>query len=343
MVNLKLLIKLMEARGVSGEEDHVRRIIIEEIEKYVDDYKVDTAGNLIAHLKGDSPRVMLAAHMDEIGLMVSNVESDGKIKFSLIGSIENISIIGERVQISTKNGIIQGVITTNEISDGKPEMKVPKIEDMYVDTGLSKEELKKIGVKIGSYLTLVQDNVVLGSDKIICGKAIDDRIGCYILIELIKRCSKISKNEIYFVFTVQEEIGIYGAKTSTYTIAPMWAIAVDTTSADDSNRDNATRKLGEGPCVTIKDAELLGNRCINGWIEGIAKKLDVPIQYDVSDVGTTDALTISLSRGGVPSTVVGIPVRNVHSTYGIVNADDIDSSIKILSALLKNPPKVCLT
>ncbi|MFH1630757.1 MAG: M42 family peptidase [Candidatus Aenigmatarchaeota archaeon] len=341
MVDIKLLTKLMNARGVSGEESHVREIILKEIKCYVSDCKVDNAGNLIAHIKGKSPRVMLAAHMDEIGLMVSNIESDGKIRFSTVGGIESISLIGERVHISTKSNYIQGIITTNEISDGNPEMKVPKADNMYVDTGLTKDALKKLGVKIGSYLTLMQENIVLGDKNIVCGKALDDRVGCYILIDLIKRCSKKTKCELYFVFTVQEEIGIYGAKTSAYSIAPAWALAVDTTAADDSDKDNATRKIGGGPCITIKDAELLGNRCLNNWIEKIAKKIKVPVQYDVSDIGTTDALTISLSRGGVPSSVLSIPVRNVHSTYGIADTRDIDSAVKILAALLKNPPKVC--
>src|SRR3989338_4318978 len=131
MVDIKLLYKLMSARGVSGEEEHVREIILKEIKKHIDDYKVDTAGNLIALIKGKPPRAMLAAHMDEIGLMISNIDTDGKIRISAVGGIEAVSIVGARVHIKTKQGSMQGVITTNEISDGNPENKVPKMEDMY--------------------------------------------------------------------------------------------------------------------------------------------------------------------------------------------------------------------
>ncbi|MBR9682750.1 MAG: M42 family metallopeptidase [Candidatus Aenigmarchaeota archaeon] len=340
MVDTKLLEKLMEAYGISGSEEKVRAIIKKEIKPYVDEITVDNAGNLIAHQKGVKPTVMVAAHMDEIGLVVQNIDSDGNILFEKIGGIENLTLIGQRVLMRGKNRkMIQGVITTLELSEGMDIEELPAEDEFYIDTGLTKAELKKLGIRTGTFVSLIQENVTLGSKKIICGKALDDRVGCSILIEVIKKCKKISKNEMYFVFTVQEEMGLYGAKTSAFEIKPDWAIAIDVTNADDTLAEDATKTIGKGVTVTVKDESMIGNKVINAWLEKIGKRKKIPIQFDVSGAGTTDAVSIYLSRGGVPATVVGVPIRNMHSTVGIVHTDDIDNCVKLLIELFKKPPK----
>lgn len=341
MVDTKLLEKLMEAYGISGSEEQVRAIIKKEIKPYVDDITVDNSGNLIAHQKGVKPTVMVAAHMDEIGLVVQHIDEFGRIDFEKIGGIENLTLIGQRVILRGKRKkIIQGVITTQELSEGMDIEELPTEDDFFIDTGLSRAELKKLGIRTGTFVSLIQENVKLGGNKkIICGKAIDDRVGCCILVELIKKCKKISKNEMYFVFTVQEEMGLYGAKTSAFELKPDWAIAIDVTNADDTIVDEATKVLGKGVTVTVKDESMIGNKVINSWLEKIGKKKKIPIQFDVSGAGTTDAVSIYFSRGGVPATVVGVPIRNIHSTVGIVHTDDIDNCIALLLELFKNPPK----
>ncbi len=338
---MKLLMDLLNAPGISGSEGCVRNLIIKELRKHVDDIVIDKMGNLIGHKKGKLPRVMLAAHMDEVGLMIKNIDEQGDIWCSEIGFLDAISLLGERVSIRTKHGkVIKGIITTREICNNSKTVKVPSVYDLFVDTGLGRGELIELGVEVGSYLHVGREATLIGNGKAICGKAIDDRFGCYALIELAKRL-KGTNYETYFAFTVQEEIGLYGAKTSAYTIEPDWSIAVDVNSSDDK-AFNPTRILGKGPCVCIKDANMISNKCINDWLIGIAKKHKIPIQLDVSDIGTTDAMNISLTRGGVPSTVVGVPIRNLHSTVEIASVDDINNCIKLLELLLKNPPKVCL-
>lgn len=338
---MELLEKLINSYGVSGDEGEIRELIKKEIEKYVDETYTDKFGNLIAHRKGKVPRVMLAAHMDEIGLMVKRINPKGKIIFATIGGIEVSALIGQRVSVQCNKGEISGVITSDQMSSGDVIKELPKITDLFIDTGLSKEELTKRGVETGSYVQFRDCNCsFIGDGDFVCGKALDNRIGCYIQIELAKLL-KDNKNEMFYVFTVQEEVGLYGARTSAYTIDPAWAIAVDTTTTDDFY-NTPTRSLGSGPCITIKDGGMLGSKCINGWLKDTAKKNNIPLQHDVSEYGATDALTISLSRGGIPATAVSIPVRNIHTVVGMANADDIKNTIKLLEVLLKKPPLACL-
>ncbi len=334
-----LLRKLMEAQGVSGNEAEVRNIIIDEIKKHVDEITVDEMGNLIAHKKGDLPRVMLAAHMDEIGLIIKNIDPDGSIYFTSVGGIEPLTLIGQRVNILAKKELISGVITVAQISNDETLKNLPSLEELFVDTGMSKAELDECGVEMGSYMTIIQESGYMSNDQIIYGKALDDRIGCYILIQLAKHMK--GQSETFYVFTVQEEVGLYGAKTTAYKIRPDWAIAVDATNANDKT-SLKSNIVGKGPCITLKDAGMITNRCINSWIRDIASKNNIPLQIDVNEKGTTDALSISLSRGGVPSSVMSIAVRNLHSAVGIASISDIDNAVKILLELLKDPPKTCI-
>ncbi|MEM5797615.1 MAG: M28 family peptidase [Candidatus Aenigmatarchaeota archaeon] len=337
---MELLEKLINAYGVSGNESEVRELIKNEISKYVDKTYVDKFGNLIAYKKGKAPRVMLAAHMDEIGLMVKRINEKGKIVFSTIGGIEVPSLIGQKVAIQGKTQVI-GVITSDQLASGDEIKELPKVTDLYIDTGLNRSQLTKLGVEIGNYVHFYDCNYrLIGNNEFICGKALDNRIGCYIQIELA-RLLKENKNEIFYVFTVQEEVGLYGARTSAYTIDPAWAIAIDTTAADDVY-STPTRSLGGGPVITMKDASMLGNLCINNWLMEVAKKNNIPIQYGVSEYGVTDALTISLSRGGIPATSVGVPVRNIHTVVGVASVKDVQNTIKLLEILLRKAPSTCL-
>ena len=336
---MELLMRLMDAHGVSGDEEEVCEIIQKEIKKYVDDVRVDKLGNLVARKKGKKPRIMLAAHMDEIGLMVKDIMKNGRMRCSAIGGIETLFLIGQRVHIRTNKGHIHGVITTKELSDFHEVEQIPAIKDLLVDTGLTAKELKKLGVEPGNYLSPEEKPAYLGSKNVIAGKAIDDRVGCYILVEAAKKLKNV-KNELYYVFTVQEEVGLYGAKTSAYEINPNWAIAVDTTNANDClSAEYVTKTMGKGPCISIKDESMLADKRVVKMIKDVAKSKDIPLQLEVSNFGTTDALNISITRGGVPSAALSIAIRNLHSTMSIVDIRDIDHAIDLLVTLLKNPPK----
>lgn len=334
-----LLKRLIETDGISGYEQRVRALIQKEISKHVDKTFVDKMGNLVAVKKGTKKgagRVMLAAHMDEIGLIAKSISPDGRIKFTTIGGIEPLTLIGQRVSILAKKPL-NGIVTTAEMLDGNYIETLPKLEDMFVDTGLSRKQLASRGAEIGTVIELKQDMGML-NDDIFYGKALDDRIGCYINMQLAKTVRRIP-HEINFVFTVQEEMGMYGAKTSTYEVNPDWAIAVDVSNTYESKD---MRLLGKGPTILVKDAAMIANKSLDDTLRGIAKKNRIPIQLDVSDLGTSDAMTISLSRGGVPATVVGVPIKNLHSTVGAASTKDVKNAIKLLSALLKKPPKICL-
>ena len=334
-----LLMKLLDESGPSGFEQPIREHISKEIRRYVTDIKTDKFGNLIAHKKGKSPKVMLVAHMDEIGLLIKNIIDDGHIYTAAIGGIEPSILLGERVRVKTKKGFIRGVITTKEIHNGDEVITVPTMKEIYVDTGLNKKELIKLGVEIGSYLHLITHSTVLGNDKIICGKALDDRLGCYVVLELARLLKK-SKCDLYYVFTVQEEVGLYGSRTSIYTMDPDWALVIDTTAADDNFPDRATKLIGSGPCITIKDSDMIGNRYINDLFKEKAKKNKIPLQLEITDFGTTDALSISVAKGGIPTGLVSIPIRNIHTTAGIAHLDDINNAIKIIEIILKNHPAI---
>ncbi len=337
---MELLQKLSNANGPSGNEQEVRSIIEHEMRKFVDEVKTDKFGNLICHKKGKGPRVLLAAHMDEIGLMVKKITEEGHLKFALVGGIDPISLIGQRVTLlSQAKKFCNGVITSLDLHEDYPTTELPKIENMYIDTGLGKKEVQKIGVGIGTFAVPSHHFTFLGTEKIISGKALDDRIGCYILIKLAERLKQVSQ-DVFYVFTVQEEIGLYGAQTAVYQIDPDWAIAVDVTNAEDSESEDMM--LGKGPAVTVMDAEMMSNQCINEWLTDIGKKNSIPLQYKVDEEGTTDAARLRLSRGGVPTTTVGVAIRNLHSTISVGHMDDIEHCIKLLYHLLKKPPRVCM-
>jgi tetrahedral aminopeptidase len=304
---------------------------------------VDKFGNIIARKKGKRPCVMLVAHMDEVGLMISSIDYFGRIYLSSIGYIEPITILGERVTIKTGKGEIYGIITTKEIHNTEEIAKTPTMNDLYIDCGISTQELAKLGVQVGDYVYMAKHYTPLGTKQsgIVCGKAMDDRVGCYILLEVAKKL-KTASSEVYYVFTVQEEVGLYGSKTSIYSIDPDYAIAVDVTNADDGNIEKPIKRVGHGPALLIKDAEMIANKCINDFLFDTAKKLKISLQPDVSDFGVSDALNISVSKGGIPSTTIGVPVRNMHTTTGIASLHDIQAVIKILATFLRQPKKICL-
>lgn len=338
---MELLLKLMHMHGPSGNEGSVRELLRKEMRAYVDEVFVDKFGNLVCHKKGNKPTVMLVAHMDEVGIMVKRVDENGFISCDTVGYIEPLTLLGERVEIEAKEKLVPGVISMREIMNDE---EIPKesirLDALIVDTGLNKEQLHNLGVRTGSYIYLRATNSLFGDGAYVCGKALDDRVGCYILVELAKQL-KNAAHDMYYVFTVQEEIGLYGAKTSVYNIDPSWAIIVDVSNSDDF-REHPTKFLGRGPCLIVKDAEMITNRCLNQWLLDLARKMKITLQPEVGDVGMTDALSISVSKGGVPCTVIGPSVRNIHTTQGVASVKDIKDTIALLSAFIKKAPKSCL-
>lgn len=340
---MEVLAKLMNALGPSGSEGPVRDIIKKEIRQYVDEIKIDKFGNLIAHKKGSGQRIMFVAHMDEIALMVKNINELGQMSFSEVGGVEPLTLVGETVRIlNNKNQFVcEGIVSCEELHEDLELEKIPKISDLYVDAGVQRGELKKLGIDTGCYLVPTHSFRYLGSKKYISGKAVDDRVGCSILVELIKQLKqKKYPHDLYFVFSVQEEIGLYGVQVSLYEINPDWGIAIDTTNAEDSDPADPLVSLGKGPVITLKDSEIITSKLLDDHIKALAKKHRIPCQPKVEEVGTTDATKIMLHKEGLPSTMLGLPVRNIHSSVGIVHADDITHCIRLLRLLLDHPPRM---
>lgn len=334
-----VLENLSNAYGVSGHESQVRHIISRMIKPHVDSMYIDGMGNLICRQKGSGPKVMLAAHMDEIGLCIKEIDEFGHVYFSLVGGISEDALIGQRVAFQLDSGSLEGVITHSGLHDDLRKAKFPNYTEMYIDTGLSRKELEKKGVHVGTFVVPDAKLRALGNQKVVSGKALDDRIGCTVLLELARKMKAKKRSiDLYYVFTVQEEVGLYGAKTAIYQVDPDWGIAVDTTSAEDSK--SSSKGIGFGPSLTVKDAQMIANPFMLDNMVKKAKSRQIPFQYEVSDEGTTDALSMSLSKGGVPTTVLAVPIRNIHSTISIAHMDDLENSVRLLESVLTDPPKV---
>ena len=318
--------KLTEEYGPSGSENKVTEIIKKEIAPFVDEVKLDKMGSLVATKKGDGAKVMLAAHMDEIGLIVTHIDKKGFLRFSAVGGVSSFRLSGLRVIFD--NGQI-GVIDLEKVSDpGKAGL-----DKMFIDIGAKSKEEAESKVSIGDFAVFRQDFVDLGNRVV--SKAMDDRIGCVILMETAKRL-KNSSNEIHFVFTVQEEVGCRGAETSAYAIKPDLGIAVDVTRTGDMP-EAATMEvaLGKGPAIKVRDSSIIVPPKVRQFLIQTAKELDMPYQLEVLESGGTDAGPMQRSRGGVPSGVISIPTRHLHSPSEMVDINDTEGCIKLLTAVLE--------
>jgi len=330
-----LLAKVTNAFGVSGNEEAVREVIKDEIKDMADDISVDPLGNLIAIKKGKSKKlirgkgkkIMIAAHMDEIGIMATYIDEKGFIRFTNIGGVSPFNSIGQRVRF--KNDTVGVVYYEEKLED----IKNLQLQKMYIDIGAkSREETEKL-VKIGDTACFLGDAKKQG-DYII-SKAMDDRCGCAVAIEALKNLPD-TENEIYFVFTVQEEMGLRGAKTAAYQIMPDLAIALDVTGTGDKPESHIMEvKLGAGPAIKIKDSSVICHPEVKRLLEDSAKKLNIPFQYEILERGGTDAGSIHLTGGGIPSGVLSIPCRYIHSPSEMICMSDLENAVKIIVEAIK--------
>jgi putative aminopeptidase FrvX len=336
-----LLKKLADAPGVSGFEDEVRNIMIDELKDHVDEVEVDQLGNMIATRNGtsDSKKIMLAAHMDEIGLMIRYIDKNGFIKFSKIGGINDQMLLNQEVTIHTSNGIVTGVIGSKPPHRMKEaeKKKVIDYENMFIDIGASdKEEAEKI-VKLGDPITIKQEFTPLG--KLYKGKALDNRIGCAVLVEVMKKAK--TNATIYGVGTVQEEVGLKGARTAAFRLNPDMALALDVTIAGDHpgiKEEDAPAKTGKGPGIILTDASgrgLITHPKVKNLLITVAEEEEIPIQLEVSEGGTTDATAIHLTREGIPTGVISPPTRYIHTPVSVVDIDDVENAVKLILAVLE--------
>jgi len=325
-----LIRKLVEAYGPSGHEADIRQLIRAEIKGNCDYISEDPLGNLIGVLKQkarNGRKIMLAAHMDEIGLIVSHIDKEGFVRVAPVGGVFPLYAIGGRVRFANGQA---GVIGLENRED---ENRKPKLDQLYVDVGATSRE--SCPVKVGDMA--VFDRPMAEAGTRIIAKALDDRIGVAILVETMRRLKR-SAHEAQFVFTVQEEVGVRGARTSAYGLDPEIAIAVDITMTGDTPRgETMDVALGKGPAVKVRDAGMLADTRIVAWMEQRAAAGRIPVQREILMGGTTDAMAIQVSRAGVTTGCLSIPCRYAHSPSEMVDMADVENSVRLLVAMLSNP------
>ena len=328
----KLLKQLTETFGPSGYEDDVRKLIRSELKPLADEIKVDALGNLIVRKKPtkqtkDSKKVMIAAHMDEIGLIVSHVDDKGFVRFTPIGGVFRRYIPGGRVRFV--NGV-QGVLGYHDLSNAS---ELPTLDKVYIDVGATSK--KDCPVKVGDVAAFERPFTEMGNRLV--AKSMDDRAGVLVAIETL-RALKSTPHDVYFAFTTQEEVGARGAGTSAYGIDPDIGIAVDVTlSGDVPDSSGMDVALGKGPSIKIKDPYAISDPRIVQWMIHTAEKSKIPYQREVLNIGYTDVRAIQLTRAGVPAGCLSIPVRYVHSPSEMLDYSDLQNAVKLLTALLRSP------
>lgn len=328
---MKSLIKtLVESTGPSGYETQVRDVIRTEVESRAHELRVDALGNLIA-TQGEpaenGKKIMLAAHMDEIGIIATHVDENGFIRFTTIGGVNLRTCVGGRVRFL--DGTI-GVIGHEYIKD---RSKLPTIEQMYVDVGAKNRA--SCPVKVADTAAFERPFLDLG-DRLV-SKAMDDRIGAAVLIETLRQL-KNSPHQVFYVFSVQEEVGLRGATTAAYGINPDIGIALDVTLSGDTPKGiKMDVGLGKGPAIKVRDSGMFSDPQVVDWMVKTAERNKLPYQLEVLEGGTTDARAIQLSRAGVPSGCISIPCRYVHAPSEMVDLNDVQNAVKLLVALLQKP------
>ncbi len=330
----KLIEKLTAPFSPSGYEEAIRQVILAEVKPLADEVRTDALGNLIAR-KGQAgkngKKIMLAAHMDEIGLIATHIDDNGFIRFTTIGGVRAATLMGGRVRFMDGTPGIIGAEQTTDMS------KAYTMEQLFIDVGATNR--KDCPVKVGDVASFERPFVEMGSSRLV-SKAMDDRIGCAVLIETL-RALKSTPHEVFFVFTTQEEVGVRGATTSAFGIDPDLGLAVDVTGVGDTPKSAKMEVgLGKGPAIKVKDAGMLADPRVVEWMVRTAEKAKLPYQREVLTGGSTDARAIQLTRAGVPAGCISIPCRYVHSPSEMVDENDVQNAVKLLVALVSGPAEI---
>ena len=337
----ELLKTLTEADGVPGYEDEIRGVV----RQYLDPLGTisqDKLGSLICHQQGDGPKVMLVGHMDEIGFMIIHITKEGYLKFVQLGGWWDQVLLGHRVLIRTHKGNLTGVIGAKppHIMDDDESKKVVQKKDMYIDIGATSEkEVEEAGVRIGDPVIPKADFEVLANSKTFLSKAFDDRLGCAWVIDTLRYfVDRPHPNHIYGVATVMEEVGLRGATTSVHAIDPDVAIILEVDIAGDIpgvKPEQSRVKIGEGPSIILYDRGLIPNLKLRDLIIDTAAEENIPLQISSYSVGgSTDGSKIHLHGIGVPTIVLGVPTRHIHSHGGIIHRDDYENGVKLLTEVV---------
>lgn len=336
-----ILEALSNARGVSGKEDQVRDIILQEIRDHIDEHHVDALGNLLCikrarHASGKWPnKVMIAAHMDEIGLIVTGINKNGTLRFDKVGGIDDRILLSKQVLVG--EAAVPGVIGYRPIHliPGEERGKTVKADKLAIDIGATDEESAKELVTVGDYISFRTSFSSLDEElRTVKGKAFDDRAGCAVLTELLKETYDL---EIHAAFTTQEEVGLRGARVASYSIDPDVAFVLEGTICDDLPKKKDTSpvtELGKGPAITFMDRSFVADRRLVDLLVATAEQMDIPYQFKRAVAGGTDAGAIHLAREGVPAVTVSVPSRYIHAPVSLLSLSDFDYTVQLLRAAL---------
>ena len=341
--NISLLKILSETPGASGFEDKIRTVIQEEIKPYVDSMEVDNMGNLHTFRKGKSnKKIMLAAHMDEIGFIVTHIDDNGFLKFAPLGGFDPKTLTAQRVIIHGKKDIM-GVMGSKPIHVMSQEErnKIVKISDYFIDLGMSKDEVEKV-IEIGDSITRDRELIEMG--ECVNGKSLDNRISVFALIEAMKLLKDIELPfDTHAVFTVQEEVGLRGAQVAALKIQPDVAVAIDTTIAFDlpgSTPAEQVTKLGAGPAIKLMDSSTITHQGFAKFLKKVANDANIKWQPEILQAGGTDtAMLQKMVAGGSIAGAVSIPTRHLHQPIESCHIFDVEKSIELLAKVIKTVDK----
>jgi len=332
----ELLKRLTEAHGVSGDEGEIREILKQEVTNLADEVSIDRMGNLIAFKKGTKggKKLMICAHMDEVGLIIHTIAENGTLKFSTVGSIDSRVLISKKVKIGKKKHT--GILGLKAIHLQEPDERktLVKSKQLYIDIGArSKDEASKL-ISLGDYAAFDTEYLAFGQNRI-KAKALDDRLGCSILLDVLKNRYPY---DIYACFTVQEEVGLRGAGAAAFNIKPSMALIIEgTTCSDVPGVDEHMRstRLGKGPAITVMDATSYSNKEMVNRLVETAIKENIPYQMKESVTGGNDAGAIHISGEGIKTAVVSVPCRYIHSPNSVADMNDYYSTSRLVEAFLK--------
>ena len=321
---LKTLQALNACHGPSGDEGDVAALLEKLAMPYVDECRRDTMGNLIAHRKGGGSRVMFAAHMDSIGCIVTHIEKEGYLRFCKVGGLHAAELLSTPVRF--KNGV-RGVVCLNETV----EAKSMTLDDLYLDIGAHDADEARAMVQIGD--TAVFDTAVFAAGDRLISPYLDNRASCLAMLMAMEQLQE-SENDLYFVFTAQEELGLRGAKTAAYAIDPDYGVAVDVTPAADAlgSKHSGSSVLGGGAAIKVMDSSVICHPQMVSRLEVLAEERGIPAQRDVIRSGGTDAGSIYLSRMGVLTGGISIPCRYIHAPQELVDRGDIEAAARLITA-----------
>lgn len=341
---LTMLKDLTDAKGIPGNEREVREVMKKYIAPFADEVTTDGLGSLIAKKTGreGGPKIMVAGHLDEVGFMITQIDDKGFLRFQTVGGWWSQVMLAQRVTVVTRKGDVTGVIGSKppHILSAEARKKPVDIKDMFIDIGASsREEAEGWGVRPGDMVVPYFEFTVMNNEKMLLAKAWDNRIGCAIAIDVLKQLKDVDHpNVVYGVGAVQEEVGLRGAKTATYTINPDIGFAVDVGIAGDTpgiSEKEAMSKMGKGPQVVVYDASMVSHKGLRDFVTDIADELDIPYQFESIPGGGTDAGSIHLTHNGVPALAITIATRYIHSHAAMLHRDDYENAVKLIVEVIK--------